>query len=341
MEHDNLNMEKFRQNLTAILKRTYSQQQLNELIFLAHSIALTFLKNKSRKGSLNIHFLRISLEDAAYDCIADLFKRDTSDKFLVLSVYFSAFELSACSNGELFSHFRRLVFTKVNDGIVRLYHDVDPSLSRIIRNIKLAVQSLGTYVELHRFGEVYIAPAHCDLLEHLPKADNDHIERILFEHISGNENTLELVGVLARILREQEEFSRMVGLFQVAFVLRSLFSRQSLINAGTIFEQNELSNTEAMETVTVAIRKVQSHLYTKYVERKKLSNELFEIYFTVIKKRFEYMLLTGSADHESLYALLTRFLNDLTEDQYKQTHRARLEYFYSLSCDEVVKDIRN
>ncbi|MEW5798412.1 MAG: hypothetical protein AB1728_05355 [Bacteroidota bacterium] len=333
-------VERLRKNLSALLDKTYTPLQLNDVVTLSHAIAVTFLEGKASSGSLNKEFVRLPLEDAAYDCIADLFRRDESNAFIALSAYFSAFDISALSDAELFSHLRRLVFTKVNDGIVRLYHDSDPALSRIIRNVRLAVHALGNYTELERFGELYLAPTQCDPLEHLPKYDEQTLEKLLAAEVRGIENVLEIVGKLARMLREQHDYARMVSVLQVALTIRSLYARKAMISTvGNDFTQdrNEQRIKEAMHS---AVDRIRQRFHSQYVNKGKMNDATYLIYFNVIKSRLEYMIVSGSSDGQSLYAALKSHLPDLSVEEYKAQHRSRLEYLFKLSCDEVAKEIR-
>lgn len=329
-----------RNNLTALLDKTYTPSQLNEVVTLSHAIAVTFLDGKASSGSLNREFIHLPIEDAAYDCIADLFRRDEKNSFIALTAYFSAFDISTLDDKELFSHLRRLVFTKVNDGIARLYHDTDPMLSRIIRNVRLAVHSLGNYLELERFGEVYLAPTLCDPLEHLPKFDELALEHLLAEEVQGNENVLEIVGTLARILRTQQDKARMVSVLQVSLTIRSLYSRKAMIATIEFDPAAERNEQIVKEMMLSSIDRILNRFRPQYVTKGKLSEETYLMYFDVIKNRLEYMLVSGSADGQSLYGSLKRHLPDLSIENYKIQHKSRLEYLFKLSCDEVTKEIR-
>lgn len=333
-------IETLRSNLNAILGNTYSAQELNAVVELSHSIALTFIEGKFLSGSLNREYIRLSVHDAAYDCIADLFRRDEHNALIALVSYFSSFDLPSLSDQELLSHLRRLVFTKVNDGIVRLYHDGDPALSRIIRNIRLAVHSLGNFVEIERFGELYIAPSMCDLLEHLPKFDEEQLERFLEIEVRGSENILEIAGKLIKLLREQEHHARMVNVLQVAMTIRSLYARKTIVT-NTAFDTSVGDPGQRIqETVVSTLARINRGMFSSYVEKGKVSIEEYATYFNVIKDRLDYMIQSGSMDGQSLFACLKKYHPDLSADVYKKSHRSRLEYLFRLSCEEILKEVR-
>lgn len=332
-------IENLKSNLLSLLSGTYSHRELSSVVFLCHSMAVTFLEGKAASGTINKEFIRLSLHDAAYDCIADLFRRDDDGVLIALVSYFSAFTVHRLDDQEVLSHLRRLTFTKVNDGIVRLYHDGDPALSKIIRNIRLAVRSLGNFREVDRFGELYLAPTMCDLLEHLPKLDEQQIEHLLDPDVQGIENVLEIVGALARNLRDQDVYARMVSITHLALTVRSLYSRKAMLSSSFVDSPESAAEQTVRETMLAALRRIKSKFVSSYVAKGKLSDEMYETYFAVIKDRLEYMLQTGSIDGQSLFTCLQKYRPELSVDTYKALHRSRLEYLFKLSCDEVAKEI--
>ena len=168
-----------RENLRFMLAGSHSPAQLNCVVAVAHALATSFLLSKRSAGRLSVlHGLNHS--DLAYDCIADIFQLNEGGTYVQLSAYFAGINLKLASEEETLAHLRRLVFSKVNHGIFRLYSESDPVLAKILRNIKLAIASLGSFVELQRFDESCIAPSLCETNEHLPaprwRKSNDRCE---------------------------------------------------------------------------------------------------------------------------------------------------------------------
>ncbi len=333
-------IERLRENLEALLRQDYSPQQLNDVVLLAHSIAATIFDIKAATGSINRDYFYLSSNDAAYDCIADLFRRDDEKKLIALTAYFSAYRLSDLSDADILSHFRRLVFTKVNDGIARLYRESDPMLSRILRNIKLAVHSLGNFIYLERFGEQYLAPTQCDLKENLPPFDEQSLESLLITIMSGNENIMEIIGSLALELRNQNEHNRSVNIMQVALVIRSIYSRKSIVKLSSV-EESTQNSTELIELIHNTVVGVKHQFHTKYVKKGKTFENTYQHYFEVIDQKICQMMIDGSPNGQSLFHLMKHMEPELTEEAYRSGHKSRLEYLFKLSCDEVIKKVRS
>ncbi|MFA6455741.1 MAG: hypothetical protein WCW40_02875, partial [Bacteroidota bacterium] len=151
-----------RGTITAILSGTVTREQVNDIISLSHAFALILLRKKLTAGKLNLSLIHLDLHDLAYDCIADLFRMDDDHTLIQLSSYFGSLPLHQLSDVQMVDHLRRIVFSKVNQGIFRIYFEHDPSLGKILRNIRITVQTLHTFIETDRFGESLLVPSFID-----------------------------------------------------------------------------------------------------------------------------------------------------------------------------------
>ncbi|MEX0721402.1 MAG: hypothetical protein WD059_12090 [Balneolaceae bacterium] len=86
------------------------------------------------RNKLLLQYHYKDIDDLALDCIADLFGRE-GDCLTEIESYFPKEQLSELKESEVAIKLRRLVFSKVNEGLFRNYRSFDPSLSKIIRNI--------------------------------------------------------------------------------------------------------------------------------------------------------------------------------------------------------------
>ncbi len=199
---------------------------LNEFIFFCRKIATAFLRRKSATGKLDPKVFSMPLEDVALDCLADLFLQIDDGTLVQVKAYFESISYDKLSEEELQAHTQRLVFAKVNQGLFRAYRELDPTLAKILRNIKSCLLSVGNFVETERFGDIWIQPAMCNIMEHLPSIDRDELERELSRTVSQNDYVPTLLASLATFLRGQTSYRRSVPLMQVAFVFRSLYENK-------------------------------------------------------------------------------------------------------------------
>ena len=144
-------------NLIAVLDGRSTSRQLNGLINLCVALASELLSRKWGSRRLQEH-LGLSETDLAYDCIGDLFGRDETGRCTQLTAYFGSMEVASLYEAELLVLLRRLVYSRVNHALFRLYQDLDPAFSRILRNVKLAQEALKQFDERDREGVRYARP---------------------------------------------------------------------------------------------------------------------------------------------------------------------------------------
>ncbi len=256
-----------RTNLCALLNNLHTHRQLNGVIAVCHALASAFLQSKRAGWALtNLH--AFSYSDLAYDCIADLFHRDDEGNYLQWRAYFEGVPLGDLTEEEILAHVRRLVFNKVNHGIFRIFNDLDPSLGKVLRNVKLAIETLNNFVEKDRFGETHIAPSLCETLEHLPTIDNAVLEQVLIE---ARDNATHVPDILARLslyLRQQSAHSRLVPMMLVATVIRKLYIPDQQTHAEPGMD-GQFTIAETSETIRSACGKVRNAMIRLMLDAKK------------------------------------------------------------------------
>ena len=117
-----LALKNLRENLFAILFNSYTETQLNELIALCHAITSASLKHIISDGSIKQEYLGLRRFDIAYNCIADLFRKDDAGNLVQFQAYFKSFSARELSDAELLAHLRRIVRRKrikVFSGFIR------------------------------------------------------------------------------------------------------------------------------------------------------------------------------------------------------------------------------
>jgi len=126
--------------LKSCIDGSYSRRELKKVIKCCYTIALAYLKMKTSSNTLYL-YQNEQLEDLAWDFIADLFHKNDSGNLIKLSEYFTVSDLNKLDQNETEIELRKLVFTKVDDNIFRHLGENDPSLRKIIRNLKLAIRN--------------------------------------------------------------------------------------------------------------------------------------------------------------------------------------------------------
>jgi len=311
--------------LLAITSGTHTQDQLSAVIRVSQAISISCLHARHIPAVLKeTHGL--SIPDMAMDCVAELFEQDRKGTFVQLCAYFNGIPLESCSDEAALVHLRRLVFSKTYNGLFRFYNEADPTLGKVLRNIKLAVHSLRNFEEHDVCGEPSIVPTACDHLRHLPPPDRETLERSLAFTINGRHAIPTMLAGLSSYLRGQRLHSRSVSLIDVAVVFRALYTRPLLLPALT---ENASERTVQMDIETVlrqVHRQAQSAAEKAYVSKGKLSSELVDVYLRVIDAALRANFIEGDGADFSLFAALRKEIPGLTKAAYMKKHRARLEY---------------
>jgi hypothetical protein len=328
-----------REHIIAVISGLHTRAQLDGFVSACHALALAFLRSKRSVGLL-ADAEGLKLPDLAYDCIADLFQKSDSGEFVRIRAYFGSLDIDRLTEEELLTYLRRLVFSLVNQGVFRLYREVDPSLGKVLRNVKLSVTAVKNFDEVERFGEPCLSPVMEERLEHLPMLDREGVERVFLQIGHGNERVPELLAKFSLYLRGQSDHSRVVPLIAVALGVRSLYARTSSEDSTPVSPERGLMEQDATLMIRGACAHVKARMRRRYVDQRRVGPEVFERYFDAIelylRARFDGL---GEGDL-SLYASLERIDPNLTRDEYKIKHRARIEYLARKTTDRVREGLR-
>jgi hypothetical protein len=317
-----------RENLIGLLEGRAASRQIQAVVNLAAAIALEYLTR--RRGAWRLQErLGLPAADLAYDCIADLFERDASGRYRQLAAYFEATDVRACAPEELLILLRRLVYSRTANGMFRAFSEADPAFSRILRNVKLALQALPQFEERERFGDVHLAPLLCATLEHLPLFEPAELEAALAAECTGAENVPDMMAKIALLLRRQEDRSRLVPLMHVAAAIRGVYDSKNRPLLATP-AASDTPVDETPELISTACAQVKADMRRSYRDRKRIPAEVYETYFAVVADSLRERVHGGNGNAASYFDLLRVYLPGITPEGYRTEHRSRIEYLGSL-----------
>ena len=329
-----------KENILAVLAGSNTNSQLNQLVAVSHTLAHSFLASKATAGTL-VSVYGLNISDLAYDCIAEIFQKDSDGNYVQLFSYFNGLSLTTAREEEILAHLRRLVFSKVNQGVYRLYSEADSSLAKILRNIKIAIGSLKNFTEIERFGEPCISPSLCDTLEDYPAIDREMLERQFVKHTTGREHIPELLAKLALFLREQNEQCRIVPFVMVGILFRTIYTCRQDFPEQMVMADAELVDSDTSATIKTVCNAIRKKNESKYVAGGKVTPEMFEKYFLVLEEELCEKFMGKDGHDFSLYDSLKKLTPDLTSEDYKKKHRNRIEYLLKQVNKEAVKRLKD
>jgi hypothetical protein len=321
--------------VSALLDGGLSPLELNRFVALAHGVAAVAIRMRLSRATIQARLLPASHDDLAYDCIADLFARDDRGGLPQLRTYFEGVRAAEIPCEELFVHFRRLVFSRVNQGVFRILNEADPILGRIIRNIKLAIPSVSSFETVERFGETCLVPAGTPSLEHFPPPGLQTLEGRLLAVAGTRTHVPGLLAALASYLREQEEHSRIIPLVQAALLFKALYLHELPAEEVDREAEGYLLRHDVRAAVDSAIQRLREEVGPKYARTKHMPEHLLESYFAALESVLQARFGGGDGDPDSLYHALAEVMPDMTRETYQRHHRSRMEYIARLAHKHV------
>lgn len=323
-----------------VLGCMYTRQQLNDFVAVCHAIAVGAVRTRTRTLRYLTQFSFANDADVAYECISDLFRQDEKGVILQVTAYFEGIDCARATDQELLIHLRRLVFSKVNYGLFRLLNEADPALGKILRNTRLACQTLHNFDIVERFGDPCLVPPMCNPLEHLPVLDPTAIQRELHRVAQRSEHVPGLLSRLSLFLREQSTWSRFVPVMAFALAVRSFYEDRSVPKQEIADEPESLLIAEVTALIDDACSRVRRQVEHKYVAGGKVSGKDLDSYFRVIRELLIDRFVQHDGDARSLFTRLGNELPALTKETYLESHRSRLEYLARLTESRVNRDLR-
>jgi hypothetical protein len=326
--------------IEAAVENTLTVHQLNGFVELCHSMAAVALRRKIAPMMLDSGVHGTNYRDLAYDCIAELFQQGENGSLLQIRAYFQGIDRAGSSDQELLTHLRRIVFTKVNHGVVRFYGEADPDLGKILRNIRLSIQALRNFTVVERFGETFLLPAFSPSLENLPPFGREELERTLRGDARADDHVPAMLAHLSRLLRGQHEHSRLVSLTTVALTIKSIYFTPERVDPGHVAVEDPFTVSEILTLVQSACSEVLGRMAAEYVDSGKVEREMFRKYTLVVEKNVALRFTGEESDGHSLFCGLKSLVPSLSEAEYRVTHRARLEYLSRLAYKRSVEILR-
>jgi len=301
-------------------------------------MAVTSLKMKA--GSFRFFMLRDeNLEDLAWDFIADLFQKNRAGNLIVLEEYFSGMDFAKLTDTDMERELRRLVSSKVDDNIFRYYGERDPSLKKIIRNLKLAIKERDCSKSVcYKQGMIVVSECVQADLALMPP---EFMQIRLCERLGESMMIPDILIEVIDILDLQEEYRKQFPLVTLAAIIRESFV---LLQDARKEKENPQVYSDLLEEeldifLGKSISKVKDDLLSKYLKRGKGSREELDIYFKtageIVKSDFSEYQKSLSQFEE-----LKKRKTDLEYDQFREKHRSLLEYVVKLVREDLLHSFK-
>ncbi len=317
---------------------------MREFVQLCYVLALPVIRLKVRRGKLSLEILGLTESDVVYDCLADLFRRDSTGAFTHVETFFrnQGIDVATCELDDAVLALRRLVFGRVHQAIVRLHGEADPTLGKILRNLMLELERNRLFVHQTRFGDVCLVVSAADPCLHRPPIPPEHLRHQFSQIVSIRDSIPIMVEKLHRVLLEQEEFQRVVPFLTAGLLFKEAYALGAEADkADECAVERQTVNDDVCRIADLVCQKLALGSRQTYVGRGKRSEDVFEKYMDVVKE----ILLSEFGEDDSngvpYYERLRVLIPGLTKATYARQHRAILEYLAKKAKIQMRETLRN
>ncbi|MDX1641906.1 MAG: hypothetical protein R3220_09435 [Balneolaceae bacterium] len=324
-----------REIVCGCLEESADRKELKALIDICHTMALAYLRMKA--SSRKLYMIRGErLEDLAWDFIADLFEKNEDGELVKLQEYFENSAIDQLSDHEIKIELRKLVFTKVEDNVFRSFGENDPSLRKIIRNLKLAIRNNDCQNCVCYDDGNIITEENGN--QRLPVMPSEFMQMKLSSRLGEKMQIPEILIEVINILEDQEQYQKRFSLVTLAAIIRETFvhfnESRTKVNQKP-FAERYLLNGEFEEILDKSSEKVRTTTGIKYVEKGKITKQELLLYTNAARDIVRDHFLDNQEDY-SQFEYLKEHMPNLEYLEFRESKRQILEYLVKLIRRELV-----
>ena len=333
-------------NLKDLLRSIVSDQPdpsaVTALVNVCHKIALAYLRVKSSSSKFDATRFGLTIDDFAYDAIAELFGRDTFGSYSTFRSFVQRIgSIDQQSDNEIASSLRPIVFGAVNQRIFRMYGLYDPGLSKIIRNIKLALKNHPSVSTSKYLGDTMIVPRDDNSLqEHLPPPVPELFSPDFYECLTARSSLKDMLDILGDVLRRQTSYRKMIALVEAALLIRSAYASDVQMKPEEEPGQT-LSQSEVHGMISETVKRLEHNTARSYLRKGKLNAHELESHLCAIRDVLLAEFVWSDGQSSSYYEIMKRYLNWLTPELYHRKHRVVLEYLSKLARRDLISRLKS
>lgn len=318
-----------------------NRHQRKKLIDVCHSLALAYLRMKAASGKLYmIHDEH--LNDLAWDFIADLFEQNRDGELVEINTYFEDTDIAGCTEPGIIIELRKLVFSKVDDNIYHTLGSKDPSLRKIIRNLKLAIDNTGIHESITYDNGYFMLNRGTDT--RLPAMPSEFMQMRLCSRLNGKMQVPEILKNVVSILEEQDQYRTRFSVVALATIIRESFVY--LHEEDDLPELNEkeridrhVFNGEFETFLKKSALLIRSSSGKRYINNGKISEDEIDIYMETSINIIRDQFINGKKKF-SQFEHLKQLQPDVDHQEYRNNKRQILEYLVAQIKENLIETYR-
>src|SRR5690606_22299249 len=113
---------------------------------------------------------------------------------------------------------------------------------------------------------------------------------------------------------------------EFAKIVRSAYIRLGAALHDGDDSERHFTGDEVERAIDAATDAVHSKTFSTYVEKKKVDEPTFQVYLRTVRDVLESMYVHDTSSSYSHFDVMATYDPGLSEDEYRRTHRNRVEY---------------
>lgn len=329
--------------LNSILSGVYTPYDVREFVRLCYALALPLIRKRIVQGKINLELLGLKQIDVVYDCMADVFVRDSLGHFTEIERFFKKEieDTNGCSDALLCDTLRRIVFGRVNANLIRLHSGADPAFGKILHNLDVALTRSRLFEKYVRFGETMLACCDSDLLLHLPAPPLEYLRQQLSHIVLIHDSMPTMLKKLYDILENQQEFQRTVPFFCVGTLLKEVYALGAEVEPESDDSSLKgLEEEDAVSLVQAVCANLRTEMLSHYVGTGKMTENIFEAYLQATNGILSDLVRNGRDDCRPYFEYLSHHMPAMSKEEYIHRHKSILEHFVRAAKRGLSENIR-
>ncbi|MEX2400673.1 MAG: hypothetical protein WD423_07860 [Rhodothermales bacterium] len=316
------------------------REHVTRLVELCFRMARVYLRRRAVAGRLNPDFFGLTLDDLALDCIAELFERDEDGRFPHLVTYYEPILAKHPSRARLLGATRRLVFSKVSEGLYRRYREADPSLAKLIRNLRYAIRTGDVGVEDRIRGHLWVTfGRHDPDVYSRPVMSEEYLQVRLSACVDASTSLKDVVKAVRQVVLENGVYAPGYPMVGLASVMRRIYDLMSDDPLPKETSLDSLYRQDLHKLLYASRTLVERDMRPKYVGAK-LTSSTFDAYIRAAEDALCAEFVEPGADDASHFDVLRPYLHSMSYEDFRANHRGRFQYVVKKMRADFVEKAR-
>jgi hypothetical protein len=303
-------------------------------------MAIAYVRVKSAGRDPFWNRFGLTPEDLALDAIADLFIRDEDGGFPVLTSFVTRLTPGSTPELHVENSLRRFVCALVDRRIFDLYRQFDPSLGRIIRNLKLAAAKDAAVKVSEYLGEKILTceePRNFSL--NRPVMSVETLLAQVRERLEGTRTLRKILTAIAGVLQFEGTYRPYVPVSIAAMAVRSLLTAGPP-EENTATAADETTETEIRQVVDRSLHFLKGEQGSKYINKGALTRPELDAHLLAVRDILLREFSEDGENHTTHYDYLLRHLLKLSEEEFNERHRTILDYLVKCAKGLIIDELK-